>query len=231
MRTNLGIAHQWLQWGRRLLSTESHTTWRDSLRQCNASMGPPTVVDGKGPVGSVGHVDHDASMGPPTVVDGKVIDADESRHSSPVASMGPPTVVDGKVGDAARARLAGRGFNGAADCCRRKGEGPLAASGSVSGLQWGRRLLSTESHRGTAESTSAPRLQWGRRLLSTERRRCRRGVERQGMLQWGRRLLSTESGVLVGGMVCRATASMGPPTVVDGKFGLALGVRDVATAS
>src|ERR1041384_7989638 len=84
-------------------------------------------------------------MGPPTVVDGKT-GGNSGERAVGVASMGPPTVVDGKDSmvptpgsvDAqlqwgrrllsterqpAIPRLLGlpRRFNGAADCCRRKG--------------------------------------------------------------------------------------------------------------
>src|ERR1041384_1101837 len=60
-----------LQWGRRLLSTESRHAGHAGAALRRASMGPPTVVDGKA-CPELHRVERlEASMGPPTVVDGK----------------------------------------------------------------------------------------------------------------------------------------------------------------
>src|ERR1041384_2671271 len=155
-------------------------------------MGPPTVVDGKARARGGWISRPMASMGPPTVVDGKRLP--RARPACPArASMGPPTVVDGKTARSTSALLGDPCVNGAADCCRRKD----VVFWTVV-LVW-------------------PPLQWGRRLLSTERLSApSRGLSYSG-LQWGRRLLSTERRAGAGRPRRHRAASMGPPTVVDGK--------------
>ena len=84
-------------------------------------------------------------------------------------------------------------FNGAVASWRRKDTLRKGGAGQSNGLQWGRRLLATESSQ-TADVRGVRNrpLQWGRRLLATERRKFMLSAPREVMLQWGRRLLATE---------------------------------------
>src|SRR5690349_15469487 len=81
-----------LQWGRRLSSTETvRPAGVEQRLGLDASMGPPTLVDGdqRELHGGI----HEpraagASMGPPTLVDGDNDDGSIRRELRPLASMG-----------------------------------------------------------------------------------------------------------------------------------------------
>src|SRR4051812_6536761 len=106
-------------------------------------MGPPTVVDGEAPLPRMVLGDSDPSMGPPTVVDG------EGQPRSPLLPHSGS-------------------FNGAADCRRRREVTAAYPQVPFKGLQWGRRLSSTESNEELTRRIGHLDLQWGRRLSSTE---------------------------------------------------------------
>ena len=59
-----------LQWGRRLLSTETLIDTIAAMRLLDASMGPSTAVDGDDARAAAGRRSNTASMGPSTAVDG-----------------------------------------------------------------------------------------------------------------------------------------------------------------
>ncbi len=181
-------------------------------------------------------------MGPPTWVGGETCqDAGRSPRSRP-ASMGPPTWVGGESRQASTPRTAPRGFNGAADLGRRRGERRRARWRHDGVLQWGRRPGSAERQPTTHARTDhelasmgpptwvggetlctsstivvQTELQWGRRPGSAESSatttwRCRR-CRFNGAADLGRRR-AIQSHHVVAHVI---QASMGPPTWVGGE--------------
>src|SRR5687768_12937201 len=67
-----------LQWGRRLLSTETRCAACSSRVRLCASMGPSTAVDGDSVRAAEVVIPHTASMGPSTAVDGDVKDVGDA---------------------------------------------------------------------------------------------------------------------------------------------------------
>ena len=207
-----------LQWGRRLLATEScsgearvrfHLRFNGAVA-CWRRKGEAVVFFD--PLAT------DASMGPSPVGDGKramaplsmrrmeelqwgrrllATERGQGRERSTrlyVASMGPSPVGDGKPSTPGAASAPIRASMGPSPVGDGKMEQTWFSRLEPDGLQWGRRLLATER---TCPPTERARTIW---------------------LQWGRRLLATES--------CRSRApvrphngaSMGPSPVGDGKL-------------
>src|SRR5690606_9441664 len=134
-----------------------------------------------------------ASMGPSTAVDGdpRLFAAAASLHE---ASMGPSTAVDGDAFHSPASSGGPKCFNGAVDCCRRRLRYTKPRAVEHSQLQWGRRLLSTETILSPDEAGWFPAGFNG--AVDCCRRRHTAGStikEAREALQWGRRLLSTET--------------------------------------
>ena len=108
-----------LQWGRRLLATESPTRRASRPRRCRSFNGAVACWRRR---------------------------ASQFRRVEPgwVASMGPSPVGDGEDGPHDRQNDSRKRFNGAVACWRRRVSGGPSASTHYPWLQWGRRLLATE---------------------------------------------------------------------------------------
>ena len=181
----------WLQWGRRLSSTETVGAGGEDFVIVELQWGrrlSSTETQQQGPGFNLGER---ASMGPPTFVDGDVTQLWNG-------ALVPPLQWGRRLSST---------------------ETLVSAFGTSIDLelQWGRRLSSTETRRRCWRRRRRRwLLQWGRRLSSTETLPRWVSVMEVLPLQWGRRLSSTETTSQRGTLSLPNPASMGPPTFVDG---------------
>src|SRR6185436_2029470 len=132
-----------------------------------------------------------------------------------LASMGPSTLIDGDA-DGFRPTRRDRRFNGAVDSHRRRHWRHQGVRPRRRGASMGASTLNDGDGRVDFRAGTVSQLQWGRRLSSTETPLFKDGGSMSTKLQWGRRLSSTETGDPGVTLAAPSPASMGPSTLIDG---------------
>ena len=203
-----------LQWGRRRTSTETRR-WRLRWPPVTRFNGAADERRRRHPLRRSEREASDASMGPPTNVDGDdtllwLTDEDASvlqwgrrRTSTETGSLPVRRPVSSALQWGRRRTST-------------ETERELGVSLDESKLQWGRRRTSTETSSSNASRCSSAKLQWGRRRTSTETSRRRGRSARPCSFNGAADERRRRQSVADDAKIVLNEASMGPPTNVDG---------------
>ena len=173
-----------------------------------------------------------ASMGPSPVGDGKVKKGLEEGTIPAALQWGRRLLATESTSAELTDTGHTRSFNGAVACWRRKG-GSYGCGQSILDRRFNGAVACwrRKAHWSIQDGELQIVLQWGRRLLATESTEVALLALAHWMLQWGRRLLATESREDQRGTFPLAGASMGPSPVGDGKDDRRVGLPAPVAAS